>query len=79
MALPKVFTCEELGNQHGFKCPRCLAGDRLMIAAIQWHALLPDGTDNHGDVEWEDTSPAACSGCEWHGTVKDLIEVPMDD
>ena len=77
----KLFTCEELGNQHGFQCPKCGQGDRLSIAAVQWHDLLPDGTDNHGDVEWEDESPAMCNApdCGWHGTVADLKQVEMKD
>ena len=79
MALPKLFTCEELGNQHGFKCPKCGQGDRLMIAAVQWHDLLPDGTDNHGDVEWDDDSPAGCQWCDWRGTVAKLKVVEMKD
>ena len=75
----KAYTCEELGNQHGFKCPKCGQGDQLSIAAVQWHDLLPDGTDNHGDVEWDDDSVAKCNSCDWCGTVAQLKQVEMKD
>jgi hypothetical protein len=77
----KLHTPESVGNQHGLVCPKCGRGDRLSIAAVQWHDLLPDGTDNHGDVEWDDDSVAMCStpDCVWHGTVGQLKQLEMED
>lgn len=77
----KVYTCEEVGNQHGYLCPECEAGDGLTIeATIQVQArLMPDGVDDEGgDTEWDDTSRVRCD-CGWIGMVGDLNEVEVED
>lgn len=69
-------TAEELGNQHGYRCPACKSGEDLKIQAVQRveARLYPDGTDDDGgDIEWKSTSLAWCIDCNWAGQVRDLI------
>jgi hypothetical protein len=66
---------EELGNDHGYSCPKCKKGYDLAIEVSRWAMLLPNGTDDEpGDTEWDDPSRAKCNGCGWEGTVKDLLQ-----
>ena len=65
----------DIGNQHGFQCPECGAGDCLSIfATIGVKArLTTDGCDyDGGDVEWDDDSTATCGQCDWVGLVEHL-------
>jgi hypothetical protein len=71
-------TADELGNQHGFVCPKCDEGDQLAIWAMVRSELLPDGVNWNGDTEWDDDNHAEC-GCGWTGTVKDLRVIELDD
>ena len=71
-------TTGELGNSHGYLCPKCRKGTGLKIAARVWAVLLPDGTDNSdSDTEWEGSSDVICD-CEWGGKVSDLITVEIE-
>lgn len=73
-------TSEELGNQHGFQCPKCKSGECLAIEVLRWAGLVPDGTDYEGgDTEWDDPSRAQCNCCGWEGIVKDLLIIELDD
>lgn len=73
-------TSEQVGNQHGFICPRCKSGQSIRIAAMIWADLVPDGTDNsNSDTEWSDENGAQCSDCSWTGKVKDLETVEVQD
>lgn len=58
--------CPECGNEFSFK-----------IAASAWFTVTDDGTDDPEEVEWGDDSPARCTGCEWRGTVSQMIEVDL--
>ena len=72
----------EVGNQHGYLCPSCGDGTGLHVEAVirTEVALYSDGTeDSGGDTEWDDTSCARCSNCDWHGTVADLKTVSAGD
>lgn len=74
--LPK--TC---GNQHGLHCPNCGSSRSVNICTEQMAKLTPDGTDEHGDVEWTDNSYASCGEwrCDWTGIVDQLIFVEIND
>ena len=72
-------TAEELGNQFGYKCPKCGRGDYLHITVTRSVALCPDGTDDDtGDTEWDEKSPASCGDCQWAGLVSALVTVELD-
>jgi hypothetical protein len=67
-------------NQHGFHCPQCKNGSHLRISAHVWADLLPDGCDtSDSDTEWDDTSAALCTACNWSGTVSQLLVVEDED
>ena len=73
-------TASDLGNQYGYRCPRCKSGGELSIDAVVLVSarLLVDGADNNGgDTEWNDDSGAYCSACNWAGSAKDLITVEI--
>ena len=73
-------TSQEIGNQHGYLCPKCKSGESIRIAARVWADLLPDGADtSESDTEWTDTSNALCCDCLWEGKVSDLLTVEVDD
>ncbi len=64
-------TRETVGNQFGYLCPKCKQGDSLSVTFIGTCELVPDGTEDAGNHEWDDESAASC-GCGWGGTVKDF-------
>ena len=71
-------TSKELGNQHGYVCPKCGSGEQINIAARHWVLLVPNGTeDAEGDMdsgeEWDNDNEAHCGACDWSGTVAQLI------
>jgi hypothetical protein len=54
------------------KCPDCGYKDSFRIAATTIFTVTDDGTDDFGDVEWNDDSYAECLQCRRQGTVKDF-------
>ena len=47
----------------GLRCPQCKNENRLMIEGTSMFEVLDDGTESHGDVEWDDDSSAQCPVC----------------
>jgi hypothetical protein len=83
-------TAQEIGNSHGYLCPKCKTGLYLSIAATVWARLLPDGTDNSdSDTEWDENSTAKCENLDcsqpdgptmcWCGKVSDLLTVEVTE
>lgn len=56
----------------GIQCPQCGSEDRFRIAATSIFTVTDDGTEDHGDVEWDDDSHAECAACRHRGTLKDF-------
>jgi hypothetical protein len=56
----------------GIQCPQCGNEDTFRIAAKTIATVTDDGTDDVGDMEWDDDSYAECTGCHRHGTLKDF-------
>jgi hypothetical protein len=54
------------------KCPDCGNEGSFQIAGTAIFIVTDDGTEDHGDVEWDDDSYAQCAGCKRHGTLKDF-------
>ncbi len=54
------------------KCPACGNEESFRIAAKTIATVTDDGTDDYGDMEWDDDSYAECAECYRHGTLKDF-------
>ena len=79
MSDTEVRTVSDVGNQHGYLCPKCDKGDSLYIAAVVTAALLPDGCDtSNSDTEWDEVSTAWC-GCGWSGTTGEFTVVEVEE
>jgi hypothetical protein len=59
----------------GIQCPQCGGEDRFRISATSTFTVTDDGTEDHGDVEWDDDNYAECTGCHHRGTLKDFRPV----
>jgi hypothetical protein len=58
------------------KCPKCgYDGGWFSIEATSVFQVAPDGTDDYGDVEWNDNSSCQCSECYHEGTVIEFTPV----
>jgi hypothetical protein len=54
------------------QCPACGNEESFRIAATTIVTVTDDGTEDHGDMEWDDDSYAECAKCHRHGTLKDF-------
>ena len=54
------------------KCPACGNEEWFRIAATTIVTVTDDGTEDLGDMEWDDDSYAECAQCHRHGTLKDF-------
>jgi hypothetical protein len=59
------------------KCPVCGNEDSFRIAAKTIATVTADGTEDYGDMEWDDDSYAECTRCHRDGTLRDF-EVRKD-
>ena len=53
----------------GWKCPKCGNVDEFDIVTITTFRMSDEGEVSHGDIEWDDASPAYCARCDMEGTV----------
>jgi hypothetical protein len=53
----------------GMACPQCGRDDRLGVKVKVWAMLSEDGTETHGDHEWNKDSQCMCTDCGWEGPV----------
>ena len=60
----------------GIQCPDCGNEESFRIAATTIATVTDDGTEDHGDMEWDDDSYAECTACHRHGTLKDFTVDP---
>jgi len=60
----------------GVKCPKCEQEDVFKIVGVSTFTVLDDGTDVHGDVEWDDDSTCTCGGCSWVARLGDFRKGP---
>jgi hypothetical protein len=67
-----------MSNQHGYKCPSCKSDEDIIIQALIWTHVVPDGTDEDSEAVhdysryWDETHNAHCSACGWDGKVAAL-------
>lgn len=61
----------------GLQCPNCGSLGPFRIAAKSWFMVYDSGTDNHGDVEWDNNSAVICRACDHEGTIKSFDRPSM--
>jgi hypothetical protein len=62
----------------GIKCPACGNEDRFRIAGTTVFTVTDEGTEDHGDIEWDDDSHVECAQCYHHGALRDFsASVPI--
>ena len=49
------------------KCPDCGNAQSFRIAGKTIFTVTDDGTEDYGDVEWDDDSYAECPACKRQG------------
>jgi hypothetical protein len=54
------------------QCPACGNEDSFRIAGTAIFTVTDDGTEDHGDIEWNGDSYAECTQCCRHGTLKEF-------
>ena len=59
-----------------YKCPKCgYDGGCFSIEATSVFRVVPDGTDDYGDVEWTDDSSCQCSECYHEAPLREFTPV----
>ncbi len=53
----------------GMACPECDYDKRFDITAITVATITDEGSDDHGDLEYDDTARCVCCGCGHVSTV----------
>jgi len=56
------------------RCPKCGSYGPFEIAGRSTFVVYDDGTDGHGDIEWDDDSYCICIECYHEGKKRDFIE-----
>lgn len=58
----------------GLACPKCGQDDKLLITGVSVFEVIDDGTKDHGEVEYDMNSPAACPvwDCGFAGDLGDF-------
>lgn len=64
----------------GLKCPQCGNDSRLMIEGVSVFEVHDDGTESHGDVEWDDDAVTQCPECHLAAGLKrfHITETPKE-
>lgn len=60
----------------GKKCPKCGSYGPFQITATSVFEMHDDGTDNHGDVEFDGSAPSSCPSCSHTGRWRDFDDPP---
>lgn len=63
----------DLRSEWGMACPKCGWAETLTITIVCSAVLSIDGTEVHGDHEWEPTSSCFCDACGHNGVVADFL------
>ncbi len=56
----------------GMRCPRCGSEEPFIIKISTLMRFFDDGSDTHGDVEWDASSPCTCEACGFTRWVNDF-------
>jgi len=53
----------------GMQCPQCRSLEPFNIEVKTMMKVFDNGTDDHGNTEWDDHSYCECCNCHLYGTV----------
>ena len=56
----------------GIRCPKCGHEDSFKIEATVVALVTDEGTEDFGDVEWDEDHYCECDDCHYFGTIKDF-------
>lgn len=54
------------------QCPQCRSFEPFNIEVKTSMRVFDNGTDDHGDTEWDEDSYCECCECGFSGTVADF-------
>ena len=60
------------------KCPKCGSLEPFLITATSVFRMYDDGTESHGDVEFDDYSNCSCKACGYGASVGHFRAAPQD-
>jgi|LNFM01.1.fsa_nt_gb hypothetical protein len=63
----------DLRSAWGKACPKCGWAEALTVTITCSALLSIDGTEAHGDHEWEHSSDCCCDKCGHNGVVSDFL------
>lgn len=63
----------------GLRCPNCHQEDRFFIVGTTQFEVFDDGTEGHGDIEWDEDALATCATCEYQGKLEDFRALTEDE
>lgn len=53
----------------GMQCPECRSQAPFVITALSDFEMYDDGSESHGDIEYDDDSSCRCKACNYTGAV----------
>lgn len=59
-------------NLEGLRCPMCKQEEVLQIHGETLFRVVDDGTESHGDVEWDQDAYTRCPECGHEGKLQDF-------
>lgn len=61
-------TSENTNCLAGMKCPKCGSREPFGIEVTTTVTMSDDGTEDHGNCEWDDSAYCECRACYFHAT-----------
>ena len=59
-------------------CPNCSSEEPFVIGIHTLMRMFDDGSDVHGNIEWDKESSCSCENCKHSGFVKDFQTTPVE-
>ncbi len=62
----------------GIRCPNCGSEEPFVITVQTLMRMFDDGSDTHGDVDWNEGSGCSCESCKHAGLIRDFRTPPFE-
>lgn len=56
----------------GMECPVCASEGPFRIVVRSWATVSDEGTEEFGDIEWDDQSGCSCLDCKHMASIQDF-------